>query len=340
MTEKARVSYIDIAKAIGIFIVILGHVASVGTPLKTFLYTFHMPLFFMLTGMTYKWPADGTWSSTKKRIARNTGILLVPYILFALIYSKLSFCNLAFIGYSSWHTLRMAGSLSSLWFLMALFMSHVYLLALFKVLPKKYVGNPILLIITALLFLAIGYLLPYGGKYGYPWMTNVAFVGAAFIFMGMLFRKLGDGYSKISTAWRWGILIVTVFLFIVMIPTNHPTPGYVLMADALYGNISLFTLTAILGSASVLLFSHVSDVLFSRISLLLWIGRNTLGIFLVHKFIVSNAHIVLMRLGVDYNNVAAACVIAVLVLAVSCLFVAAINKYLPFLFKYEINEQH
>lgn len=340
MKGKARVSYIDIAKAIGIYFVILGHVVSVGTPLKTILYSFHMPLFFMLTGMTYKWPSDGTWASIKKRIVRNVGTLLVPYLLFALIYSKLSFYNLAFIGYSSWHTLRMAGSLSSLWYLMALFMSHIYLMALFKVLPKKSVDNPILLIISALLFLTIGSLLPYGGKYGYPWMTNVAFVGAAFTLMGLLFRKVGDCYSKFRLAWRWGILIVTVFLFIVMIPTNHPSSGYVLMAEALYGNIVLSTLTAILGSVSVILFSHTFDAFLSRIPLLLWIGRNTLGIFLVHKFIVSCTQTVFMSLGVDYNNVTIACGTAILVLAVSCLFVTAINKYLPFLLKYEINGQH
>lgn len=335
MNGQPRISYVDIAKAIAIYLVILGHVVSVGTPIKTILYTFHMPLFFILTGMTYKWPSNGSWQSIKERLYRHVGVLLIPYLIFALFYSKLTFPNLAYIGYSSWKTLRLAGSLSSLWFLMALFMSHVYLLIVYKLLPKKHEENTLVLLIIAIVLLVIGVLLPYGGKYGYPWMTNVAFVGSAFILFGKLLRKLVNKFSDLNIACRLIAFVVTLILFIVAIPVNHPSPGYVLMADGLMGNVFFFAVTALLGSASVIMFSQVTDPLLSRLTFFLWIGKNTLGIFLVHKFIVGGAQMIINNMGCDYDNVAIACTTSVAVLLVSSVVVMLINKFAPFLLHYE-----
>ena len=45
-----RIEYIDLAKAIGIFLVCLGHTVDPDTQLKTIIYAFHMPLFFILSG--------------------------------------------------------------------------------------------------------------------------------------------------------------------------------------------------------------------------------------------------------------------------------------------------
>ena len=48
--KKDRIILIDIAKAITIFLVIWGHI-STGSALEKFLYSFHMPLFFVISGM-------------------------------------------------------------------------------------------------------------------------------------------------------------------------------------------------------------------------------------------------------------------------------------------------
>ena len=112
------------------------------------------------------------------------------------------------------------------------------------------------------------------------------------------------------------------------------------MADGIYGNAIVFAFTALLGSMIVIMFSQISDALLSRQSLVLWVGRNTLGIYLIHKFIISGVHIILDNLGLDNNNVAIACVTSVLVLLVSCAVVVVINKFVPFILHYRINEQY
>ena len=45
MTDK-RISYIDMAKGIGIILVVLGHSIFPSENLTTWIYSFHMPLFF------------------------------------------------------------------------------------------------------------------------------------------------------------------------------------------------------------------------------------------------------------------------------------------------------
>ncbi len=44
--RKQRIAYLDVARGIGILLVILGHIAPTGTPLRMAIYSFHIPLFF------------------------------------------------------------------------------------------------------------------------------------------------------------------------------------------------------------------------------------------------------------------------------------------------------
>lgn len=49
-----RLKWIDIAKGIGVLLVIAGHMHAMPTVIKNFIYGFHMPLFFMLAGYCFK----------------------------------------------------------------------------------------------------------------------------------------------------------------------------------------------------------------------------------------------------------------------------------------------
>ena len=48
---KQRDAVVDIAKGIGILLVVYGHLHN---PINTFIYAFHMPLFFFLSGFFIK----------------------------------------------------------------------------------------------------------------------------------------------------------------------------------------------------------------------------------------------------------------------------------------------
>lgn len=52
MTESNRIEEVDISKGIGMVLVITGHLC-VSSSLRNFIYSFHMPLFFILSGIVY-----------------------------------------------------------------------------------------------------------------------------------------------------------------------------------------------------------------------------------------------------------------------------------------------
>ncbi len=54
MKEKGgegRIAWLDGARGIGILLIVLGHVIPMTTPISHFIYSFHVPLFFFLSGM-------------------------------------------------------------------------------------------------------------------------------------------------------------------------------------------------------------------------------------------------------------------------------------------------
>lgn len=54
-SKKERLHWLDYSKAIGMYLVVLGHVFKDNTQLlKDIIYSFHMPLFFFLSGFLHK----------------------------------------------------------------------------------------------------------------------------------------------------------------------------------------------------------------------------------------------------------------------------------------------
>lgn len=82
MTKK-RIEWIDVAKGITIIFMIIGHTSTLPRQLIPLIYSFHMPLFIILSGMTYKIPQNK--SDIKKNIKKNIKKLLIPYFIVILI---------------------------------------------------------------------------------------------------------------------------------------------------------------------------------------------------------------------------------------------------------------
>jgi fucose 4-O-acetylase-like acetyltransferase len=80
-----RIAYLDVAKGIGILLVILGHnyVKASVPGMEKFIFSFHMPFFFLLSGMLFK-PNYPLWVLFKRRF----GTLIRPYLAaIILLYS-------------------------------------------------------------------------------------------------------------------------------------------------------------------------------------------------------------------------------------------------------------
>lgn len=81
MDSKDRLYWVDIAKCLGIFLMILGHgpLFACNPSLRQFIYCFHMPLFFCISGFLY---AKISFKDTLKRDYKR---LLIPYLVLNLL---------------------------------------------------------------------------------------------------------------------------------------------------------------------------------------------------------------------------------------------------------------
>ena len=79
--EKTRLKYIDIAKGIGIFLVIWGHLIADGF-VDNLIYSFHMPLFLFLSGYMLRIKNPALSDAFVKKLMKQ---LLVPYFVFSAV---------------------------------------------------------------------------------------------------------------------------------------------------------------------------------------------------------------------------------------------------------------
>ena len=78
-----RLSFIDNMKAIGIILVVMGHAPCLNIKLENFIFSFHIPLFFFISGFLLS--EQKLSLSTKNYLHLQMKRLLIPYLFFFMI---------------------------------------------------------------------------------------------------------------------------------------------------------------------------------------------------------------------------------------------------------------
>lgn len=193
---KQRISYIDSAKAMLIVLVVLGHILQYANPnydilpytlLQEFIYSFHMPAFFLLSGIL----SDA--EEQKKRcfadlMKNRLRTLIIPYIFFeliAIIYKHFVLDSVSLTeGLYLMLTLRC--NVGADWYLPALFLANI-LYWLYVRCPGKY---------KWILIIPISFGIPCILPDGHGW--NILFravLGFAFMAVGELLREQFKKFS-------------------------------------------------------------------------------------------------------------------------------------------------
>ena len=81
MNRNVRYDYLDLAKGFGILAVVWAHILTVGLSHKV-IYSFHMPLFFFISGMLFR---REKFSSFGQFFGKRAKRLLVPYLVYSVI---------------------------------------------------------------------------------------------------------------------------------------------------------------------------------------------------------------------------------------------------------------
>lgn len=138
---------IDIAKGIGICLMIIGHMTGM-IPIHKFIYQFHMPMFLIFSGYFFN---SQKWTNFLPFAKVRFKQLFIPYITFTfiiLLSIKLIDPSTDITGYI------LQGPPHAVWFLLSLFLSEIIFFTLYKINNKQ-----IYILICILVLITIGQLL-------------------------------------------------------------------------------------------------------------------------------------------------------------------------------------
>lgn len=156
--SKKRIPAIDIAKGLGIMLVVAGHMSE-KSDFHTFIYAFHMPLFFILSGFVLK---DSMGPVIKIGVKSK---LLIEYFLWSAAYILYDFITKMLIS-GEYTLISIAGEIymtiilygmKTLWFLPAIIETKCYAILLLRRVKSK----RLILMISILLFFAMSAIAPY-----------------------------------------------------------------------------------------------------------------------------------------------------------------------------------
>ncbi|MGS2718547.1 acyltransferase family protein [Eionea flava] len=331
LQEQSRSDWVDYAKCIGIVLVVYGHVArgvynaGIAMPesfyhwTDSIIYTFHMPLFFFLSGLFFL-------NTFQKKGGLRLSIskidtVFYPYIIWSLfqgvIEATLSSYTNGTVSYADVFHLLVEPR-AQFWFLYALFFIFIVSAILFTLLPKKAVS--VGLLVSLVLYLLIGHV--YVGA-----MPNHVFHNLLFFILGIAFFHYFTLDAAVVSRW----FLLWLLLFVV-------------------GQYGFY-----LHEESLGVFSRVAKVLLIVVSILLvvsiaylgakkpkkWIvfvGTASMAIYVMHILAGSGVRIMLSRF-LDIDSYIVHLLLGTLMAIIAPLLVFAfIKKYrIPFVFSLPVS---
>jgi acyltransferase len=336
-----RVVWIDRAKAVGILLVVVGHVAALPREITDYIYRFHMPLFFMLAGAV---ASPGRLAEGfRPWVVRQARGLVVPYLFFWAISA----------GW--WLVIRNIGEKAAesagvplrapldafflgtgeslfinppLWFFPALFVAAVAFWPVWKLTR----GRPLMLAVSFVVWWVSGSLMPTSPAWARVWNADLLPWTCAAYTMGHLARLMVNGWSRRMDGFGKRLSALTLLALVVAVAGVYlpvwdwngrefgPIPGLSLIASLTMAGAFCYLLGRLPGAWSGG-----------------WLARETLFIFPLHGLVFSVlTGAISMGLGVrNWSENGGWPAVAVYALAGTCGSLVAgmiLKRIMPFLF--------
>ncbi len=358
MTEKKRIDEIDIARFTGICLVVLQHTGDLKADALNFAMSFMMPLFLVLSGYTSGIKKERK-QSFKVFFEKKFRSIALPYLYFSAIYLLINIC-LYLIPSGPADSSRIKDILiqtftfygySVLWFLSALFFSHLIMQALLR--SSKKIRLFFFLLLAALSIIASLAVMPFGTWWysaegvqhslaetvlyylinavmRLPLCTLYVFGG---YFAGSVFRY-PRAKKKIPAILAH--LAAAVILYILCYLAAVKNEGGSL-AIFYYGkNILLFVLASLLGIAATLSLSHAIVLcgIKNMIRPLSYFGKNSLIILLTHfefYLVIPAVKLSFLIPFVNSHNITRIIAMLIILMIIEIPAIEIINRFLPFL---------
>ena len=284
-----RIPWVDVAKGMGILAVFLGHLVQYGSPLFAWIFSFHMPLFFFLAGVTHTCGQTDGWHSLKKVFAS----LLLPYILFSLVGLLFSLIIPGWFPESCVMTLYdvfyivqpESLHVGQLWFLFSLAVVQFLMIVvgtLSSGSQKKEFAGCVILAATAIAVSCFDLHVEIAGyKLPLPFKLNTSCVALLFFYSGYRISKQTP-FLRLMNARLPVKLLTLLFALSASYVFGPLLNGTVNLALSCYNNPLFFLLSSFSGILFILLVSSLAE----NSAALRFYGRNSLSIFACHSFLL------------------------------------------------------
>jgi fucose 4-O-acetylase-like acetyltransferase len=331
-----RIGWLDTLRAVAIILVLVGHKTN-STIIEKVIYSFHVPLFFWISGFVFD---ESRYKSIASLLVKKVRGLVVPYFAFALISflfwlivvrslslrgQSLSlnpwmpFVGIFYgVGIDPWRNPMDI----ALWFLPCLFITDLLFWFLNSCVSQKF---RLLAVISCSM---AGYCMSLWLPLRLPWSADVSLMAIVFYYIGNLTRSYDEQLLPPQPIYR--VLIVCILSSIVFVLSS--ANGKIDMNYNYYGNPILFLISACSG---IYLFYYLIRQL-PTARWLSYIGQNTIiivGLAGISTFIIRGLNYLIFRslpsearLGVPMSILFTFLEIGLLVPAIYI-----INRYFPFI---------
>ena len=287
MTGSKRLEYIDIAKGIGMIMVVLGHIRILPDLVYRIIFSVHMPLFFILSGYCFTFRPEEKIRTFFKKNARQ---LLLPYFLTSCIIVILKVIVALIQGYDILKTLegwwltiiygsgaRIPGQLEDLlipigaiWFLLALFIGRMLL--------KCILYSRVPWLWSLILFFA-GYVT--ADYFWFPFSIQPGLCSVLFLYIGYAIKQ-GDMFDQKKIRFPVRILAAAVWVYCII------NCGHLYMVECSYENGILDITGAVCGTYTIV---YICQLIEKYIGILkkplAFIGRISLGVLCAHLLVLQ-----------------------------------------------------
>lgn len=277
---RSRIRSFDISKCIGMLCIMAGHLGI--SEVNEVVFTFHVPLFFLISGCLYRKPTNGA-QALRKRVTR----LLVPYVTCAVLCcvgvgirkALMGYAKQSWIGVASEFLSALYGSGSpkspggiasfgAIWFLLALFCALAFYDA---ICDKKWVT------LAACGLFAIGVATK---KWWLPFSIQPGMCGVLFLHFGHVAKeRFPESVGKGRVPHVVGVAALAVWLIKLLCFRGHLS-----MVRCFFPCIPLDLIAAIAGTLFILWLSGLIDRIPVVSDGLSFYGRNTLTALCFHMF--------------------------------------------------------
>jgi acyltransferase len=283
-----RIHWIDIAKGIGIIFIIYAHALG-PKDYRHLFYSFHIPLFFFLSGIVYN---PQKYRNILTFIKKSAKGLLLPYLIYAFIFFIIWLIKLKTNNLFSPEIIRQFFSIfyansnnglmifnNILWFLPVLFVTRILFVLIYKFFTKNKILTSILIS-----FSLLGYLISiFGVNIKLPLGIETAISAVVFYGLGFLWNT-SQKAKEIVFKYKYLLFLPLLMLGAYLSNIEFQIYGHQIdMRLNHLNNYFSFYIAAFCGIFAWISFSQILN----KNKILEIIGRNTLSLFVWHYFIFT-----------------------------------------------------